>query len=107
MLVGKYEFFSTIRSIYRIEIAKVINFWYLRRLLAPQANIFVQILVNFGKKSTKMFLFVKNTKFFARAKARGLFISLSSYNNLIYQTNNSIPTNIISIKKTVNFMIDS
>ena len=40
------------------------NLSRLRRLSAPQANIFVQILVNLDKKSAKMFIFfVKRTKF--------------------------------------------
>ena len=50
-----------------------------------------------------MFIFsVKNTKIFARAKARGLLISLSSYNSLIYQTNNTIPTNVDDYIKKKN-----
>ena len=47
------------------------KFSRLRRLSAPQANIFVQILVNLHKKSAKMFIFfVKITKFSRAPSAR-------------------------------------
>ena len=47
------------------------NFSRLRCLSAPQANIFVQSLVNLDKKSDKMFIFfVKITKFSRAPSAR-------------------------------------
>ena len=67
----KIIYFCFIRLNFVIEMAKIPNFSCLRRLLAPEANIFVQILVNFDKKSTKIFIFfVKNDKFSRTPSAR-------------------------------------
>ena len=53
------------------------NFLRLRRLSAPQAHIFAQILVNFDKKAALMStFFVTNTKIFARAFGAPMFCYL-------------------------------
>ena len=56
----------------------------------------VRKLVNFDKKSAKIYLsFSSKIPKFSRAPpARGLFISLPDYNNQTNQTNNTISTNV-------------
>ena len=51
-------------------LAKILNFSRLRRLSAKQANIFVQIKVNFDKKSTKIFTFSSEILKFSRVQGR-------------------------------------